>query len=462
MNKKDYITADSKLKMYLLYERIIKKPKKYDDITRSIMCDEIENAIKLDYTLILKYCTEEELDSLSNFLKGNELIIFSLFVGNNKEYKDEIYDGYKPYIEKAINYYENNKAVVIEMKKKYYYALGLIYTFGALTIEEFRQLFNKYYPNENLTSCKDILLSPYLKEHTTLKGKNIYLTELEQEKKDILDTHTSSLKLDDSFETIVTRGHYVVDINDPLFIKIKKYKSLEPYINKLCLKRLICYAGFNNKKGYMESLPAYYLNKLNENRPGVYESTLFDDYFKNLPKFLIPGAASLTKENNDFFYKQFIPFIVWYSQKINHPIKRLPNNKVDQNAVAEVVDLASEKHFALADEYVKEKSLTGREKTFILGFKKSIYDTFIITEYRDNGALFMDRNSKVYLVKGLISSFKEVLPYDLPIAIRTLILPFDNFIIYNGVVNFIPIKFNKGTSNAIINTYKEKKIITSL
>lgn len=50
-------------------------------------------------------------------------------------------------------------------------------------------------------------------------------------------------------------------------------------------------------------------------------------------------------------------------KKINHPIKKPPNNKVDQYAVAEVIELASKKHFTLVDKYVKEKNLTGREKT---------------------------------------------------------------------------------------------------
>ena len=36
---------------------------------------------------------------------------------------------------------------------------------------------------------------------------------------------------------------------------------------------------------------------------------------------------------------------------------------MDQYAVAEVVELASKKHFALVDKYVKEKDLTGRKKT---------------------------------------------------------------------------------------------------
>lgn len=45
-------------------------------------------------------------------------------------------------------------------------------------------------------------------------------------------------------------------------------------------------------------------------------------------------------------------------EKINHPIKKLLNNKVNQfnnkvnqYAIAEVVELASKKHFALVDKY---------------------------------------------------------------------------------------------------------------
>lgn len=36
-------------------------------------------------------------------------------------------------------------------------------------------------------------------------------------------------------------------------------------------------------------------------------------------------------------------------EKINHPIKKPPNNKVNKYAVAEVIELASKKHFALVD-----------------------------------------------------------------------------------------------------------------
>lgn len=463
MDKKTYINRESKKSFYYLYSWLIEKPEDYDCLTRGIMCDEIEKALQNNYSLILELLTEEELDQLANFLKNSEYKIdfkcWIPFVSTNREYKYDIYDGFRPYLEKAILDYENHKDEIIKMKQKLYYAQGLVYTFGALSIKDFLHLFNKEYPNYDSKSFKEILTSPYIRKNSVCNRNSIYIPNLRLVKKEILETHNFPIQLKDTAETIITRGHYIIDINNPLFIKIKQNRKLEYYVINYRFIDLICYAGFNDVKGYLDLLPIYYTDE-SDYSPETKDLIMFDEYFKALPKFLLGGNTTLTTEEAYFFYKTFMPFICWYGKKKGYHLMN-EYNKVNQKLIVDVIDIASKEHFALADEYVKNNSLNQSEKEFVLGLKKAKNSIFCIREITKDGALFIDENSKCYLVKGLNSSFREVFPCELPVFIKTMILPFKDKITYDSVINYLPFKINK-TLNDIIENIDAKNIITSL
>lgn len=451
INKKEYLRND-KRNIYMMYSKIVKKVEEYDDIKRSQMLDAIIASLEDNYKLINSLIDEDELINIYNYVEGNNsnTINFYLF-GHNVDYNNFVYEGYVPFIKKAYEYYINNKEEYYQTKEKEYFALGLIITYGALTIKNFAKLFNNQYPNDNY---KDYLNSPFLKSYAFSTNRNITLSEIEPLRNKIISTQPNEIKLKTSKEEIINRGKNLISKNTKLYNEIENNPNFDSFLEYNYLKlEFICYAGFNNFEGLLHEF-RYKINEATEE-----EINLLFNFFNNLPKWMVNEDACLSTEDTDFYYATFIPFIKWYGTKINHPIK-VYDDKIDQNDVHEVIKEASKNKFKYVNEYINSFDLSEREINFLLGLKKSIFGSFILYKNNKEGSLFVNDNN-IYLVKGLRSSFEEIFPSgSLPKFVETLLLPFEGYIISAGTYNAYQIRIGPNIRKNLKEEVKNNKIIT--
>ena len=99
-----------------------------------------------------------------------------------------------------------------------------------------------------------------------------------------------------------------------------------------------------------------------------------------------------------------------------------------------------------------------------------IKETFLVVKYTSEHAVLMPIESEVnpvyYGVKGLESSIAEVLDYKAQTLIDAMLLPFEDKIIYDGLVAPYPIIIDKNITDRVSRLYDEAeiegRIITSL
>ena len=99
-----------------------------------------------------------------------------------------------------------------------------------------------------------------------------------------------------------------------------------------------------------------------------------------------------------------------------------------------------------------------------------IKGTFLVVNYTPEHAVFMpiesEKDPVFYGVIGLESSIAEVLNYKVNTLIEAVLLPYEDKIIYDGLVAPCPLVFSHGMTDHISKIYEEakrdKRIITSL
>jgi hypothetical protein len=107
-------------------------------------------------------------------------------------------------------------------------------------------------------------------------------------------------------------------------------------------------------------------------------------------------------------------------------------------------------------------TLTPDEINILQGFKRKIYDDFIIYKCLKNHAIFLrTKTNQFYAVKALNDRFDEMIK-NFPVLIKTTILPFQDFIIYDGFIESYNTYLGPQMTDEIKEEYrvaKEKNLI---
>jgi len=118
----------------------------------------------------------------------------------------------------------------------------------------------------------------------------------------------------------------------------------------------------------------------------------------------------------------------------------------------------------LIDEYigVNPQNFSTDELDIVKSWKKAIKSDFFIERILKKHSIFIDEKdenkTKVYAVVGLVSSFNEMIPKNhLPLYINTVLLPFKDKIIYDGLFNTYNIFLGTGMTNGLKNIYLSAK-----
>lgn len=449
INKKLYL-MNGKEFIYDLYSNLVKNAEKYENITRSKMLDQIIEALDKDFKLINILYTEEKINNLNGFIEGKiDDINIDYFCGFNENNLIDVYEGFVPYIKKAYEFtLDKNYAL---FKEPYYYAMGLILSFGALKISDFVELFNKEYP---LLDAKKVLKSPYVIQYAKIGKKYVALKQVWNSKDYIIDSQNLDFNLNNSKLDFIERGHYLISRNTKNYNKILENIRFE-FIFKFnyFIFETICYAGFNNFDGFIDVV--FKNIELDEN-----ELRMISNFFQSLPDWISKNVSGyLNRRDVDFYYETFIPFIKWYGKRINLPIaENYLNNTISQNDLHEVIKEASKLNFSLVNEYINKTNLSERQNNFLLGLKKSIFGNFIVAKLTNEGALFL-YNDVIYLVKGLYTPITSIFYQELPVFTETLILPFEGHIISSGIYNSYNVSVGPNLRKNIKKDLMNKKII---
>jgi hypothetical protein len=127
-------------------------------------------------------------------------------------------------------------------------------------------------------------------------------------------------------------------------------------------------------------------------------------------------------------------------------------------------------HRELLDEFVRENpaKLSLDELEIIGTWKHAVIGQFFIFRYLSKYAIFLSTDSpkKAYGVLALADPFEELVGPYLPRLIQTVLLPFKDKIIYDGLLSGHNITFGGGVKRRLNEEYREAKeafgIITSL
>lgn len=125
-------------------------------------------------------------------------------------------------------------------------------------------------------------------------------------------------------------------------------------------------------------------------------------------------------------------------------------------------------HPVLIRNYIHEnKKLSSKDRRTLRGFNKAVIDCFAFAAFTEEGGILIQRNGNVYLVKGILSSWEDLLKEcTIPLVVETAILPFNDCIITDGLIDRLDIAYKPQEKEIIEKAYhtaeKENKIIRRL
>jgi hypothetical protein len=105
------------------------------------------------------------------------------------------------------------------------------------------------------------------------------------------------------------------------------------------------------------------------------------------------------------------------------------------------------------DNFVEE------ELEIIEKWKNRVNDKFFIERCLKKYAVFISGQSKVYGVVGITEDIDEIIsPNEIPAYIETVLLPFKNKIIYDGLFSRYAMSFGRGIREMFKETYNKAKV----
>ena len=120
-------------------------------------------------------------------------------------------------------------------------------------------------------------------------------------------------------------------------------------------------------------------------------------------------------------------------------------------------------------EYLRQHgdTLSEGDRRIIEGFAKRVTGDFILLKHLPKGTVFIAKDHKVYIVKGLKDTWEEVLFFkDPPAFVNMTILPFKGQLITDGIPSVsqeaMPPELKQKMNSIYLQAKKNKEIISSI
>lgn len=158
---------------------------------------------------------------------------------------------------------------------------------------------------------------------------------------------------------------------------------------------------------------------------------------------------TLSTEDSDLFYDLWFPLLNYVNKelKVIPQMGKIYRGKYLNPVLMIKIAAALWDNVRLIDEYLAKHGdkISEENRGIIMGWKRRIAGKFILERHLSTGSVFLSLQTKdVYLVKGIISSWKEMLPnFRPPIALDAVLIPFKNVIITDGLVSPYDVMFGK-------------------
>ena len=148
----------------------------------------------------------------------------------------------------------------------------------------------------------------------------------------------------------------------------------------------------------------------------------------------------LTNEEAKRFYKLWIPLLDFVNQKYKINRNLFGMTSPIGLPIIEIRKI-SEKLWddkRVIDEYILSgfKALDEEETEIVSSWKRAVRGGFIVDRHLWDGSVLISiENSEVYIVKGIVSSWREILEgFPMPQAVEATLIPFGNVIIFDGII----------------------------
>jgi len=180
----------------------------------------------------------------------------------------------------------------------------------------------------------------------------------------------------------------------------------------------------------------------------------------------------LSKEDVELFYRLYHPLLVYVNKKFEI-IKGIDSPEdFKKFSIGEINKLRDRlyKHPELINSFVLENPLNffNNELKIISSWKDFVKGRFLVFRYLKNYTVFLDADEspKAYGVLALNTTFEEMIGSYLPIMVESVLLPFNDKIIYDSIFSPYRMTFGGGIRRSFNDAYQEAKskfgIITSL
>ena len=178
----------------------------------------------------------------------------------------------------------------------------------------------------------------------------------------------------------------------------------------------------------------------------------------------------LERKDTDLFYSLWFPLLNFANSRyqICPEIGAIEFGKSVDMRYAKTIANYIWEHTEVIDEYLTEAALPAEHCEIVTGWKKCRPGKYILERHLKKGSVFISADTaEVYMVLGLYSTWEEVLcGRPLPVLLETVLLPFRDKIITDGLVVSRNIVFGRGAAadfkDAYIDAKKNRKIHFSL
>lgn len=177
---------------------------------------------------------------------------------------------------------------------------------------------------------------------------------------------------------------------------------------------------------------------------------------------------TITNDEAKYFYDLWIPLLDF----VNRKYKLIPDlygmNSPIGLPISQVAIIANKlwDNTSIIDEYIAASAcLSEKDISQLKKWKNhSFHDKFIIDRHLKNGSIFISlQTEKVYLVKGLYSSIKEMLSnLPMPQVVEATIIPLNDEIIHDGIMMPYGVTLGRGMSDQSKEIYLSAKSNNSI
>ena len=208
----------------------------------------------------------------------------------------------------------------------------------------------------------------------------------------------------------------------------------------------------------MDEMPSGALNGLTPNDLKKLEEEELKYKLQKEANYTPQVNACLNHKDAKLFYKLYFALLEFTNKKY----QIIPGYKIyNMKGInpAEINDII-EKFWQVKDEIILAFTLanpynfTAEEIELVNNFKQGFRGNFVLAKFEKNYTAIMN-DEKVFMIKGINDNIDNVVSYDsLPTMITTAILPFKNYIIYDGIISSYQISFGPGFNKIVEEEYK--------